>query len=109
MQEKSEKNLTKSKLYALYCKTIKDERIVVIIKGGKIIIRKEKSMSKRFQFNKENLKRVGKVILYSGISAAIVATIGVLKELDVPTEWVWAVTVSNTILYALKEFFTAQK
>lgn len=71
-------------------------------------LKKGKLMSKKYTLNRENLWKIFKVILWSGMAAVIASLIAVLKEIDIPAQWVWAVPIINTILYSLKEFFSGE-
>jgi len=64
--------------------------------------------NKKRSLNSENLKKIGKVILWSGISGAIVSAITILPDIDLPAKYVWAVPIINTILYTLKELFSGE-
>ena len=63
-------------------------------------------MSKKYTLDKNGLKQIVKVIGYAGSSAIIVSLIGILPDIDVPSNWIWAVPVINILLVAIKKFFT---
>jgi len=104
-----EKQVTKARLLTLYERTLRKD-VIVIIKKGRIIIKKDnKNMSKRYRLTKQNFWRIIKVLVYSGLSAMAVSAIALLKEVNVPDQWIWIVPIANTLLYTIKEFFTVQQ
>jgi len=70
--------------------------------------RGDKNMSKKYTLNRENLLKIFKVILWSGIAGGIGMAIVVLEEIELPAKWVFIAPTINTILYSLKEFFSGE-
>lgn len=66
-------------------------------------------LSGKGEFNTHNWKRVGRVFLWSAVSAVIVVLIDLIPSLDIPAEYGFLVTVVNTLLYAVRDWTTVQK
>jgi len=49
-----------------------------------------------------------KVLVYSGLSAVVVAAIAMLESAEIAPQYVLLVPIVNSILYTLKEFFTVR-
>lgn len=65
-------------------------------------------MSPKYQITRVNLIPIIKVLVYSGLSAAVVAAIAILESAVISPQYVLLVPVVNSILYTLKEFFTVR-
>lgn len=65
-------------------------------------------MSPKFSFDKENLKHIFHVFLWTVASALVTMLIAALGVVDFPPEYVFVVPIVNTMLVALKEFVTEQ-
>ena len=65
-------------------------------------------MSPQFKLTAVNLMPIIKVFVYSGVSAMIATAIAMLATAEVAPQYVLLVPIANTILYALKEFFTVR-
>ena len=61
--------------------------------------------SARWQISKADLISIGKVALYSVVSALVGTLIIIIPQVDVPAAWLWLVPVINIILVAVKQFF----
>ncbi len=60
--------------------------------------------SKKYQLSKEDLSKMGQVILWSSGSAIVGALITLLPQINFPVQWLFLVPVVNTLLVALKKF-----
>jgi len=65
-------------------------------------------MSPQFTLTAINVWPIVKVFLYSAASAVITTAIVMLESAEVPAQFLLLVPVANTVLYALKEFFTVR-
>jgi hypothetical protein len=66
-------------------------------------------MAKAFKFKNEEIINSLKVFGWSFGSALVALLIDVLANLDVNSEYLFLVSIINTILYAIKEFLTNNK
>jgi hypothetical protein len=64
--------------------------------------------SPKYSLDKENLKHIGKVFLWTVGSAAVAALIAVLNSLQIPAEYIVLVPIVNTVLVALQQLFQEQ-
>jgi len=62
-------------------------------------------MSAKYTLNKEDGKKILKVILYTAASAVIASLLSVLQNLDVPPQYAVILGVVNVLLVAGKKFF----
>ena len=62
-------------------------------------------MSAKYTLNKEDGKKILKVILYTVASAVIASLLSVLQNLDVPPQYAVILGVVNVLLVAGKKFF----
>ena len=65
-------------------------------------------MSPQFKLTAINVWPILKVFLYSAASAVVASAIVMLESAEVSPQFLLLVPVANTILYALKEFFTVR-
>ena len=65
-------------------------------------------MSPKFELTAVNVMPIIKVFVYSGVSAMVVTAIAMLESAQVAPEYLLLVPIANTILFALKEFFTVR-
>jgi len=65
-------------------------------------------MSPKYQINEVNLMPILKVLVYSGLSAVVVAAIAILESAEIAPQYVLLVPIVNSVLYTLKEFFTVR-
>jgi len=65
-------------------------------------------MSPQFKLTAVNVMPILKVLVYSGLSAVVVAAIAMLESTEIAPQYVLLVPVVNSVLYALKEFFTVR-
>jgi len=63
-------------------------------------------MAKPLSFGSPEVKSTLKVLGWSVGSAVVVFLLDLLQVVDIPVQFLPYVPVANTILYALKEFFT---
>ena len=63
----------------------------------------------RWQFSKADLISIGKVALYSAVSALVGTLIIIIPQVNVPAGWLWMVPVINIVLVAAKQFFDGGK
>jgi len=65
-------------------------------------------MSPKYQITAVNVMPILKVLVYSGLSAVVVAAIAMLESAEIAPQYVLLVPIVNSILYTLKEFFTVR-
>lgn len=65
-------------------------------------------MSKRFSLNKEDLKSIGKVAVWTGVSAIVTYLASIVNLVEIPegSLYVYLVPIVNILLVALKKFAT---
>jgi hypothetical protein len=66
-------------------------------------------MTKRFEFDRENATRVVTVFAWSAGSAFVAMLIALVGVVQVPVEYAVLIPITNTILYALKEWIEEQR
>jgi len=59
--------------------------------------------SQKFQLSKDDLLKMGQVILWSGASAVVGAVLTLLPQIDIPAAYLFLVPIINTVLVALKK------
>lgn len=64
--------------------------------------------SYRYSLNKADAIKIGKALLYSGLSATATTALVLLPNIDIPVKWIWLVPVINVGLVTLKEFFSGK-
>jgi hypothetical protein len=62
-------------------------------------------MSAKYTLNKEDGKKILKVILYTVASAVIASLLSVLQNLEVPPQYAVILSIVNVLLVAGKKFF----
>ena len=66
-------------------------------------------MAKSLRFGSPEVKNTLKVLGWSVGSAVVVFLLDLLQVVDIPAQALPHVPIANTVLYALKEFFTDRK
>jgi len=66
-------------------------------------------MSRPLSFRTPEVKSTLKVFGWSVGSAVVVFLLDLLQVIDIPSQFLPYVPIANTILYAVKEFFTDRK
>jgi hypothetical protein len=61
-------------------------------------------MSKRFTVDKKDGLNILKVLIWTVVSAVVVALINLIGKLNVPVEYLWLMPLVNVILVAVKKF-----
>jgi len=59
--------------------------------------------SQKFQLSKDDLLKMGQVVLWSGASAVVGAVLTLLPQIDIPAAYLFLVPIINTVLVALKK------
>jgi len=62
------------------------------------------SPSQKYQISKEDLLKMGQVLLWSGLSAVAGALLTLLPQIDIPAGYLFLVPIINTVLVAVKKF-----
>lgn len=63
----------------------------------------------KYKFSRENLTHISKVFAWSAVSAVLGVVITTLSQIEFPTQYMFLVSIINTLLVAAKEYTSEQR